>query len=70
MNELFVIYQLGVLLIVILGIAHAVRGIGKVPFMGHSKYSDSVFNRIGAAAGVAAIWPFFLIYLLFRGKGK
>jgi hypothetical protein len=68
MSTLFAIYQWGGVLILVLGVFYGLSGIGSIPLVGRSKYSDSVLTRIGVGAGIAAVWPFFLpYYLLTKG---
>lgn len=72
MSTLFAIYQWVGLFLLIAGVGYALSGMGSgLPFVARSKYSDSVLTRISAAAGIAAIWPLFLVYYLFnRGVKK
>jgi hypothetical protein len=70
MSTLFAIYQWGGVTILAVGVLYGLSGIGSIPFVERSKYSDSVLTRIGAGAGIAAIWPFFLLYYLLTKSGK
>jgi hypothetical protein len=69
MRILFAIYQWCGVIILAAGVLYGLSGIGSIPFVGRSKYSDSVLTRIGAGAGLSAVWPFFLLYYLFT-KGR
>ncbi len=69
MSTLFALYQWGGVLIFLAAVFYGLSGIGSIPFVGRSKYSDSVLMRIGAGAGIATVWPLFLLYFLFtRGR--
>lgn len=70
MSTLFAIYQWGGVFILAAAFLYGLSGIGSIPFVGRSKYSDSVFTRIAAGAGIAAVWPFFLLYYLLTKGGK
>lgn len=70
MSTLFAIYQWGSVIILAAGVLYGLSGIGSIPFVGQGKYSDSVLPRIGAGAGIAAVWPFFLLYYLLTKGGK
>lgn len=69
MSTLFAIYQWGGAIIFLVAVFYGLSGIGSIPFVGRSKYSDSVLTRIGAGAGIATVWPLFFSYYLFtRGR--
>lgn len=63
---LYSIYQWGGLLLSLIGFVYGISGIGKIPFAGIGRYSDSVLNRIGTGLAIGSIWPFFLMLCVLK----
>lgn len=63
------IYRWGAVLFFLIGLVYGLSGIGSIPFVGRSKYSDSVLGRIAIGLGIWVVWPLFIpYYLLTKGK--
>lgn len=67
---MYTIYQWVGFAISVAGLAYAISGIGRVPFIGRSTYSDSVFTRVATGLGIAMVWPLLVAYLLLRKARK
>jgi putative Mn2+ efflux pump MntP len=63
MQNLISIYQWGSVLFFCIGLVLAFIGLmkGDCPIIGHGKFSDSVGGRITVGAGIAMVWPIFLV---------
>lgn len=63
------IYQWGAVSFAALGLIYAVVAAirGDYPFIGGSKFGDSVAGRIIVGVGIAMIWPAFVAFLALSG---